>query len=100
MAAYKVRVAPEAINDLDGVFRYVWSRSGSSGVALNYLARIERFLNDLQHIPKRGSLRNDVRPGLRVIGFERSVSIGFIVEKDEVVILRVLAGGRKGLLED
>ena len=38
--------------------------------------------------------RDDIRTGLRIIGFERRVSIAFHVETATVVINRILYGGR------
>jgi toxin ParE1/3/4 len=35
-----------------------------------------------------------LQPGLRISGFERRAVIAFIVTEDEVVIARVLYGGR------
>lgn len=43
---------------------------------------------------ERGRLRDGVRPGLRVIGFERRVTAAFTVGKDRVTILRLFYGGR------
>ena len=42
----------------------------------------------------RGSSREDLFPGLRIIGFERRVTIAFTVTQDAVVILRLLYAGR------
>jgi len=36
-----------------------------------------------------------VRPGLRIIGFERSASVAFVLEDDDVVVLRILAKGQE-----
>ncbi|CUX13842.1 hypothetical protein AGR7C_Cc110115 [Agrobacterium deltaense Zutra 3/1] len=33
--------------------------------------------------------------GLRIIGFERSASVAFVVEQDDVVVLRLLAKGQE-----
>ncbi len=38
--------------------------------------------------------QDDPRPGLRVMGFERRVLIGFLVGTGSVAILRILYGGR------
>ncbi len=45
--------------------------------------------------------REDVRAGLRTIGFERRVTIAFQVTSERVVIDRILYGGRDvgGLFE-
>ena len=44
--------------------------------------------------PERGAQRDDLRPGLRVIGFERRVTIAFHITSETVVIDRVFYGGR------
>lgn len=38
--------------------------------------------------------RDDLFPGLRVVGFERRVTIAFHVGADTVTFLRILYGGR------
>jgi plasmid stabilization system protein ParE len=43
---------------------------------------------------ERGSKRDDLRPGLRIAGFERRVAIAFHVEADTVTIDRILYGVR------
>lgn len=48
----------------------------------------------LQDFPERGTIRSDIRPGMRVIGFERRVSVAFVIEGNDVVILRILYAGR------
>jgi len=44
--------------------------------------------------PQRGRSRSDVREGLRVIGFERSANIAFVIDERTVTILRILYGGQ------
>jgi toxin ParE1/3/4 len=39
-------------------------------------------------------MRDDIRPGLRIVGFERRVTIAFSVDDGRVTILRVFYGGR------
>jgi len=36
-------------------------------------------------------VREEVRSGLRIIGFERSASVAFVVEEEDVVVMRILA---------
>ena len=48
----------------------------------------------LESFPERGTRRDDIRPGLRVIGFERRATIVFQVLEDEVIIVRVFYGGQ------
>lgn len=49
---------------------------------------------DLATFQKRGTVRNEILPGLRIIGYKRSASIAFVVLEDEIVILGVFYGGR------
>lgn len=39
-------------------------------------------------------MRSEIREGLRIVGFERRVSVAFVVEDSEVVILRILYAGQ------
>jgi len=90
-----VRLTPEAQNDLVSIYDYIIEVSGSSVVADRYLDRIGNFLSGLSVFPERGTLRDDVRDGLRIIGFERNASIAFIVEDERVIVLRILGKGQE-----
>lgn len=48
----------------------------------------------LQTLPNRGVVRNDVRPGLRVIGFRKRVAIHFEVSESAVTVLAFTYAGR------
>jgi toxin ParE1/3/4 len=48
----------------------------------------------LATFPKRGTRRDDIRPGLRTMGFERRATVVFQVSKDELVIVRIFYGGQ------
>ena len=48
----------------------------------------------LQIFPERGTKRDDIRQGLRTMGFERRATIVFEVKRSEVVIIRVFYGGQ------
>jgi toxin ParE1/3/4 len=39
-------------------------------------------------------LRDDIRPGLRVVGYKHRASIAFTVEGERVIILRIFHGGQ------
>ncbi|THV21404.1 type II toxin-antitoxin system RelE/ParE family toxin [Peteryoungia ipomoeae] len=95
MKRYAVRLVPSAEKDLRNIYLYVRSASASPVIARGYVLRIRRFLEAFQTFPMRGSLRNDIREGLRVVGFERHVSIAFLVEGEEVIILRIASHGQE-----
>lgn len=100
MKRYAVRLSPEAEADIVDIYRSISEASMSSVVARQYVERLTSYLETFEVFPERGSLRNDVRQGLRVVGFERSVSVAFVVEQDSVVILRLAQNGRQIDLAD
>ncbi|MBX4958693.1 type II toxin-antitoxin system RelE/ParE family toxin [Rhizobium lentis] len=95
MKRYRIRLTNEAELDLAHIYRFVRKNSASSITAREYVARIKRFVDGFETYPERGSIRDDVRPGLRIVGFERRVSVAFVVEPTEVVILRILYAGQR-----
>lgn len=90
---FKVVLTPEARDDLNEIFEYIAEHDGPER-AITYVERIEKACMSLQTLPSRGRPREDIRPGLRVMGFERRVLIAFRVSSNTVAILRILYGGR------
>ncbi len=68
--------------------------AGGEERALTYVERIQAACLSLATFPERGTRRDDVRPGLRVIGFERQVAIAFHIGVETVTIDRSLYAGR------
>ena len=89
----QVLFSASAQADLDQLFERIADRAGLT-VALGYTGRIRRYCMDLQPFPERGTKRDDLRIGLRTVGFERRVTIAFTIRGDQVIILRILYGGR------
>ena len=83
----------EAGNDLDWIYDTV-AEASSPVTGSRYEQRIRTFCEGLDYASERGHRRDDIRPGLRIIGFERPVTVAFIVEPERVVILRIFYGGR------
>jgi len=95
MKCYQIRLSEEAERDLAHIYRFVRRKSASGSVARTYVARIRTFLDGFESFPERGSLRDHVRPGLRIVGFEHRVSVAFVVESENIVILRILYAGQQ-----
>lgn len=89
----RVVFAPEAQTDLLQLYDYIAERSTPER-ALSYTDRIMDYCLGLADFPERGTLRNDLRPGLRITSFERRVAIAFHVTADALTIDRILYGGR------
>jgi len=90
---HRIEFSPEALSDLIDLYDYIAVRDGAER-AIGYIDRIEQFCGNLSTFPERGTRRDDLRPGLRVVGFERRATIAFQVAGQSVTILRILYGGR------
>lgn len=99
MKRFKVRLSEAAELDLDNIYRFVRRQSQSTETARAYVARLQMFLAAFETFPERGTLYNEIRPGLRRVGFERRISVAFVVEDGEVVVLRLLYAGQAGPLK-
>ncbi|MDE2111478.1 MAG: type II toxin-antitoxin system RelE/ParE family toxin [Alphaproteobacteria bacterium] len=93
MKRYRISFRPLAEADLFGLYDYIAEQSGLE-VAGTYIDRIEAACRQLETFPERGMRRDDIRQGLRTIGFERRATIVFQVKKAEVVIARIFYGGQ------
>ena len=92
--AYRVRLDPAAEADLQRIYSWIGERA-SPAIARGYVSRILDYLAGFDLFPERGRLLDDIRPGLRIIGFERRVSIAFVVEAEDVTVLRILYAGQQ-----
>ena len=93
MKRREVVFAPEARDDVFALFDWISAAAGK-GAASKYLERLEAYCLSFDLASERGTRRDDVREGLRVVGFERRIAIAFTVDDARVTILRVLHGGR------
>ena len=91
--AHEVLFAPEARDDLRELYLYIAERAGDER-AMAYVERLEAYCLGFSGFPERGTRRDDLFPGLRIVGFERRVTLAFLVGADTVTFLRVLYGGR------
>lgn len=62
--------------------------------AQGYTERIVEYCRAFAMFPERGTRRDDLRPGLRIVGYRRRVTIAFRVGDERITIDRVLYGGR------
>jgi toxin ParE1/3/4 len=100
--AYRIVYRREARAELDKLYNDIATEAGLA-VAGNYLDGLIVFIEGLERFPKRGTERTEILPGLRIIGYKRSVSLAFSVQGNDVVILGVFHRGRditRELLEE
>ena len=91
---YKVAFTKRAERDLNGIYNFIAENSGEA-TAARFVGRVEAYCLGFVNFPARGTRRDDLLPGLRMVGFEHRLSIGFRVLKDRVVFHRFLYGGRQ-----
>lgn len=93
MKERRVLFSPEAEADLKAIYDLIADAAAPS-LAIGYLERLETYCAGMALASERGHRRDDVRQGLRIVGFERRITIAFIVSAEAVTILRVFYAGR------
>ena len=88
-----VKISEDANLDLIDLYDWIANAAGPD-TAISYIERLESYCIGFDLASERGTPRDDVRTGLRIVGFERRVTIAFMVEEKRVVILRIFYGGR------
>jgi toxin ParE1/3/4 len=88
------RIAPQAEQDLDALWYYVAKESGSIETADRLVDAITQRFMLLARNPRIGRRRDDeLRPGLRSFPVGEYIIL-YRIEADDVLILRVIRGGR------
>ena len=81
----QVIFTPLAVRQIESLHEYIGTHS-SEKRADGYVSRIVAFCKGLTTFPSRGIQRNDLVPGLRVIGFERRATIAFVVSESVILV--------------
>ncbi|MFZ0303356.1 MAG: type II toxin-antitoxin system RelE/ParE family toxin [Terracidiphilus sp.] len=90
---YRVVFAPEAEAQLVALY-FQLATAASLEIADSYTEAIVEQCESLKTFPIRGTLRDDLRPGLRTFGFRRRVTIAFEATAGTVTILGIFYGGQ------
>ena len=94
MQRANVRFRPEALNDLQDLFAFVLALSQSPVTARRYVGRIRARCEKIGDAPHGGVLRDDLAPGLRMVPFEHSAVVLYLVDESGVVITNNFYGRR------
>lgn len=89
----RVVFSPEAEADLLALYSSIASRA-TPAIAVGFVDQIVDFCQGFSTFPNRGTRREEIRPGLRTIGFRHQVTIAFSVEGHIVSIIGIYYGGR------
>jgi toxin ParE1/3/4 len=92
---YTVIYSAGASEDIEDLGLYIAFES-SAATSIRYIAKLLRECNSLALALFRGTKRPDLRPNMRIIGFQRAVTILFRIEEAKllVVILGTAYRGR------
>jgi plasmid stabilization system protein ParE len=91
---HQIVYAPEAEAQLVALYFHI-AEAASPEIAASYTDAIVKQCESLKTFPLRGAQRDDIRPGLRVFGFRKRVSIAFETTGEVVTILGIFYGGQK-----
>lgn len=86
--------SPRARRQLTDLYEWIAEQSGFPDRAEGYVTAILEYCDGLASLPLVGAARDDLRPGLRTVGFRRRVVIAFAVTDETVEIHGVFYGGR------
>ncbi len=93
MTGYRVVLTPEARDQIDDLHAFIAS-AANADIAERFVDGIFDRLDALREFPARATPRDELRPGLRTLAWRRRVTIAFVLEKHEVVVIGVFYGGR------
>lgn len=71
--------------------RSIASVSGSEVTARNYMSALTDYIEQLPDFPLRGQAFSLHHPGMRIIGFHKTLLIAFLMTDDSVAVLSVLS---------
>jgi plasmid stabilization system protein ParE len=83
----------EAEKQLTALYSYI-ADAASPDIAARYTEAIVSYCESLRTFPDRGTMRNDVRPGLRITHYKKRTIIAFAVDAEHLSIIGVSYGGQ------
>lgn len=89
----RVVFSPEAEKQLVALYSYI-AAAASPDIAARYTEAIVSYCESLCTFPHRGTMRDDVRPGLRITNYKKRAVIAFDVDAEQVSIIGVFYGGQ------
>ena len=88
---YRLVMTSQARQQFRELRRSIASVSGSEVTARNYMSALTDYIEQLPDFPLRGQAFSLHHPGMRIIGFRKTLLIAFLVTNDSVAVLSVLS---------
>ena len=90
---YEVIISAGANRQLRQIAQYITDNT-SAATADRFIDDIVDYCMGFDMFPMRGIARDDLRPGVRIVGFNRRASVAFTVDADTVTIVAVFYRGQ------
>lgn len=94
MREVDVAYRPEAIDDLESIYRFILELSGDATIARAYTSRIRERCRRIGAVPHGGTPRDNLAAGIRTVSFERRAVIAYRTSEERVEITNIFYGGR------
>ena len=89
----RVVYSPRAQRHLTDLYEWIAHESGFPDRAEAYVSALMDRCDSLVDFPMVGRARDDVRPGLRTVGFRRRAVIAFAVTDEVIEVVGIYYGG-------
>jgi toxin ParE1/3/4 len=90
--AHEIVYRPRAEEDLEAIYQFI--AQDNPARAFSFVDQIQERCDLLRDSPEQGRARPDLRPGLRVVPYGRSVVIAYQIAGDAIEIVRIFYGGQ------
>jgi toxin ParE1/3/4 len=90
----EVRFRPDALRDLEDIYRHICRLSLNPVIANGFVGRIRDRCRRIGDAPHGGVARDDLAPGLRLAAFERTAVVAYVVDGPFVRVTNIFYGGR------
>jgi plasmid stabilization system protein ParE len=84
--------SPQARQQLTDIYHWIAAASSFADRAEGFASEIFDFCDGLASFPMLGVARDGLRPGLRIVGFRRRVTIAFVINEKTVEVLGIYCG--------
>jgi len=94
MKRLPIEYRPQAVDDIEQIFRYVLETSFDVVTAVRFTDRLFGRCEKIGDAPFGGVSREDLGPGIRIVPFERKAVILYAVRDQAVWITNIFSGWR------
>jgi plasmid stabilization system protein ParE len=94
--SYLIEEKPDVLSDYMAITEHVERWTDDRALADRTVDAIRNFIQSLKTVPHRGTKRDDLRQGLRIVPFKKRTAIAIQIDESAMVVtvLRVFYGGQ------